>query len=327
MLPAALPDVSGIKNANELGHILYDEKRAGGVGWCRLGGLSVDSGSDHLGALRFLKDLGFGGDGPKLRPHTVVLDWSAATMCAADGLAFFSVLVRALEEAGFAIIVCEPSDGDLARALERSGLRHTHGNVVWIPCSRSRPGSAEAMAPAAVFGGTIGRGNVGQVFRDLDDALDHAGVEDRQACLLSAVATDLVQNVVAHSGGAPAAAVAVLRTRCRPRVIEFGIADGGVGIATHLLSQERYGWLLPFTDATVTATVFAQALSGRAADAGGGGLSRLIRRLRDDCGATVVIRSGAGLISLAGPSSSRCTSNRLSCGWGTQTLVTFRLRA
>lgn len=323
--PSPVADLAGIQTVGDLRRVLYEEKRAGRVEFWRLGGLSAGEG-DHSALLRSLLDLGLGGEPPIRDTHTVVLDWSTVGKYSADGLAFFSVIIRALREAGIGVVLCEPSDGDIARALERSGLRRACNDLVWIPCECSRPGRMEVMAPVGIFGGTCGRGNLKEFFGELDDALDQTGMGEDRACLLGATAMDLVQNVLAHAGTAHAAVFAGIYPRRRPAMIEVGIADAGIGIAAHLLSEERYAWLIPYTDATIIQSVFGRALSGRSEDAGGGGLSHLVRRLRDEGSACFRVRSGAGLVTLTGPSTTTSSANRLAWGWGTQTLVTVRAK-
>jgi hypothetical protein len=320
------PEFADIPGVMELRAMLHEDMRAGQVVWCRLNGLSAGRGSTHAALLRMLKDLGLGGEFPRLRPHTVVLDWSTVGACSADGLAFFAVLVRVLSSAGMQVVLCEPGDGDVARILDQSGLRAFYAGHVWIPCPCTPSRRTDVVAPAAVFGGSDGRGNAEQFVYQLDQALDEMRVDPRLACLLSGICVDLVQNVHSHAGGVQASAVSLQHSRRRPPVVEIGMADGGDGIAAHLLSQERHAWLTSFTDATVVEAVFGRALSGRGGEAGGGGLSRLIRRLRDDFDTTVVVRSGAGLLSFSGPSVQKCACHRLTCGWGTQTLISVRVR-
>jgi hypothetical protein len=134
-----------------------------------------------------------------------------------------------------------------------------------------------------------------------------------------------LQNVLAHSGAQHACAVALVHPLKRPPEVEVGIADGGRGIASGVLSQERHGWLFSFTDGAVTAAALTRGLSGRAEDDGGGALAGLIRGLIRECGATVVVRSGAALLRL-NPPDGRCAPCNLSCGWGTQTLIRVRIR-
>lgn len=318
-------DLAGVETVGDLRHLLHEEKRAGRVEFWRLGGLSASDGH-HSALLRYLLDLGLSSEPPKRQPHTVVLDWSTVDKCPADGLAFFSVIIRALREANIGVILCEPSDGDIARALERSGLRSEYDDVAWVPCESSRPGRMEVMAPAGIFGGSLGRGNLKIFFSGLDDALDRTGMGEDRASLIGAAAIDLVQNVLAHAGAAHAAVVAAIYPRRRPPMIEIGIADGGIGMATHLLSEERYDWLIPYTDATIIRAVFSRALSGRSEDAGGGGFSLLVNRLRDEGDAYIRVRSGAGMVTLTGPGSRMATANRLVGGWGTQTLITVRVK-
>jgi hypothetical protein len=318
---AAVLDLSKLQDIEDLRRVFPDEKRNGRMSWCRLGGLSAARGPTHGALLRFLEERRVGTEHAGGGLHTIVLDWSTVEACSADGFASFSVIVRALSGAGYKIVICAPTDGDLSQVLDRSGIRATCGHLTWIPCPCSQPGRLELMSPAAVFGGSEGRGSVDDFLWHLDDALDRVRLERNRADLVAGAATELVQNVFSHAGGAEAAIVAVLHRRRRPRVLEIGVADGGIGIAGHLLSQDRYDRLMPFTDALVAGAVFSRSLSGRTIEGGGGGLSRIVRRLRDKCDATVLVRSGAALLSLSGPSTTRCDAHRLTCGWGTQVLI------
>ena len=320
---AAVLDLSKLRNIEDLHRIFHDEKRNGRMSWCRLGGLSAACGPTHGALLRFLEERGIGTDHAGRGPHAIVLDWSTVAACSADGFAFFSVIVRALCGAGYQVVMCAPTDGDVAQVLDRSGLRAACGHLTWIPCPCSQPGRLEVMGTAAVFGGSEGRDSVDDFLWHLDDELDRIRLERYRADLVAGAATELVQNVLSHAGGAGAAITAVLHRRRRPRVLEIGVADGGIGIAGHLLSQDRYDGLMPYTDAFVAEAVFGRALSGRTIEAGGGGLSRIVRRLRDECEARVLVRSGAALLSFSGPSTTRCDAHRLTCGWGTQTLISI----
>jgi hypothetical protein len=325
MLIAPSIDLTGVASVAELRSALHPDLQAKRAQWVSLNGLSATEATHHQALLRILNQLGLGGDEPQARAGTVVLDWSTTRSCSADGLAFFAVVMRVLREAGFHVVLCEPSDGDIALALDQSGLRSACKGLTWIPSSGSTTRRITAVTSAALFGGALGGGNVQEFSWKLDDALDQIGLSQRRAGLLSAVTTDLVQNVLAHAGGVNASVVALLHTRRRPPVVEIGVADAGLGIAASLLSQERHAWLMPMTDAAVAEVVFGRALSGRSAEAGGGGLSRLVRRLRDQCDATVLVRTGAALLDLSGPTSVKCTPQRLNCGWGTQVLVAVRV--
>lgn len=321
-----LPDITSVTDAQVLRRVLQPACAEGLCTIIRLGGLSAESSGNHRGLLSQLARFGLGAELCSPPPVMAVLDWSVVRTCAADGLAFFGVIVRELSARGVHVVVCEPADGDLAGALQNSGIRNAFSAIHWIPSDSGPARRVEVIAPAALFGCT-GSLQAPKVFAyQLHRALTAARVEPRRVERLVGAVVDLFQNILAHSDAEHACAVAVLHRRKRPPEIEVGIADGGRGIVTGVLMQERHHWLLPFTDAGVASAALTHGLSGRAEAEGGGALTGLIRELLDDCGATVIVRSEAALLTLS-PRRGGCVPVHLSHGWGTQTLIRMRATA
>jgi hypothetical protein len=82
------------------------------------------------------------------------------------------------------------------------------------------------------------------------------------------------------------------------------MADDGVGVAMTLTDNRAHAWALHAHDATVAESVMQGALSRRTETATGvnaaGGLGLLIERLRRECVGEVYLRSGLGLVHMAG---------------------------
>jgi hypothetical protein len=88
--------------------------------------------------------------------------------------------------------------------------------------------------------------------------------------------------------------------------------------------QERHQTLGPFTDMTVIDAVFREGLSGRSpASRGGGGLSKLARTVVEDWQGEVWVRSGFGLVRLAGFEKGKSRGRRLGAGYGTQVRISL----
>ena len=182
-----------------------------------------------------------------------------------------------------------------------------------------------ALCRAAVLRGSDRRKHGAQFVLDLEASLQRLGVDANAAALINAVALELLQNVLEHSGDVCATAVALLQHRRRPPVIQIGVGDLGVGIAENVLNEARYHDLGSFTDLTVVEAVFAAALSGRAAGGGGGGLSRLVKDIVNRYSGEAWIRSGAGLIGFT-KKGQKGTGTHLNVGYGTQVRISVPTR-
>lgn len=290
-------------------------------------GLRVDRADTHAALLRALTAFGLGDtDGGRAPPKHAVLDWTRVDGMSAEALALFPVLVRTLAGQGVRITVCEPADGDVIDALAASGVRDDLvarcGDVAWVACAcDGRRRRVEALVPAAFFAGALGKGGVRALLLAMDAALARIGLAPERAALVSDALSELVVNVLRHAEAAHATVVVLLHCRRRPRVVEIGVADSGMGITANLLQQPRHAWLKLLSDRGATAAVFGGALSGRDADAGGGGMTRIMHRLVNEGGAVVTVRSGAAKLTLAAPSAGGLTMVGHTYGWGTQTRI------
>lgn len=316
-------DLAAIQDANALRVALHDECSDGRCVWIRLGGLSVVAIGSHRALFHSLLRFGLGTDPVANLPSRAVLEWSTVETCTADGLAFFSALEATLRSLGVDVIVCGPADGDVAAALETSGIRGACSGQ-WLVCPCNPPRRVEVVGRAALFPGSEGGSTVAEFALGLHRALAAMPVGPVSAGRLVAATVDLLQNVLSHSGATHACAIAQIYRRKRPPEIEIGIADNGQGIVTNVLGQVRHSRLHRYTDAGIASVVLTQGLSGRDEEAGGGGLTGLIKGLVDECGATVVVRSEAALVRFA-PGCGRAEPVHLSYGWGTQTLIRMRL--
>jgi hypothetical protein len=311
---------------SELRRMLSSELQRGGAAWIGLSGLSLGRRDDHSALQRVLARTRIDGFPAAEPPSRVVLDWSGVETMTAEGFALFSVLVRRLLDAARDVTVCRPACSDLRQALYDLGLYALPQRVTWVECAPVRARRVRALVPAAVFGGSLGRGNIGEFLDNLSRELAHVGAPRQQTELLEAAAVELTQNTRAHAGGAWATAVALIEHSRRPPRIQIGLADAGPGVANHLLQRIEHHGLAPFTDFTVLEAVMTMALTGRA-DGGGGGFSRLARRIINDFGGSVWIRSGAGLVQVGEGPHGRATGVRLGSGFGTQVRITIPMSA
>ena len=318
-------DAGGVASAEDLRRRFLEDRRAGRVAWIDLRGLSIDRTDMHGALLHALTAFRLGADHGRAVPGTVVLDWTNVDGTSAEALAMFAVLVRTLVSQGISVVICEPEDGDIAAALEASAIRTACGTVTWIPRVSRRLRRVEALAPSAQFGGALGLASLRPFLAGVVEALQQLGTDEDRVALVADGVMEILQNVITHAEAEHAAAVLVLHRRRRPRVVEVGVADSGMGIATNILIQPRHAWLAPFSDRGTTEAVFAQALSGRDATEGGGGMTRIMRRLVDSCGATLIVRSGAAKITLTGSGAGGLSVVGHTFGWGTQTRLVIPL--
>lgn len=272
-----------------------------------------------------LAALGLCGEVGRSVPHTVVLNWANVDNISAEAAALFAVLVHTLAARGFSVIVCEPADGDVATALHGTGIRDelatSCGDVSWVPCAPGPMRRLRVLTPAVRFGAGLGKAAARSFVASVEAALPALMTDRARATLVTDAVSEVVLNVLTHAEAEDATAVMLLHHRRRPQVIEIGFADSGMGIARSILQQPRHAWLEPLSDRGATAAVFGAALSGRDADAGGGGMTRIMRRLATECNATVTIRSGTAKVVLRDAGKDSLTIMSHTYGWGTQTRI------
>lgn len=302
-------------------------KRSGDAAWIQLNGLPLEDGRAHSALCHALARFGLGAELGAHIPKAAVLDWSNVDGCSAEGVAFFAVLVRHLLAKGVRVIACRPADGAIAAVLERAGILVACGPITWVKCAACTPSAVEAIAPAAVFG-SESNDSVFVFCDELSAALKRLALTRSVRQAVMGTTQELLQNVLSHASASHAAAMALLLPRKRPKVLQIGVADDGLGIPGSVLRQERYRWLGWFHDASVTEVVLSQALSGRpstAESANGGGMARIIKRLLRETTSTVMLRSSAALITLRSNAPDRFERRALTYGAGTQIRVELRL--
>lgn len=291
--------------------------------WLQMKGLTLDDPRQHSALCTTLEQLG-----STAIPATVVLDWSATSECSAEGMALFSVLGRRFCAGASRVIICAPASRAISTALIRSGLRESLPGAIWVPCAATGTVTFEPVARAAVFGPDA-NDSVDDFCDDLSAALKNLGAPRSTSRAVTGISHELLHNVLSHSDAMRAAAAALLFPRRRPRVLQIGLADDGVGIADSVLRQERHAWLGWFSDANVTQSVLRRRLSGRAdtqeGAESGGGMARMVERLMGDAPARVLMRSGAALVAIERESPTRLLTSRLTFGTGTQFRVEVRL--
>jgi len=312
------------QSTSELRQILAADLRNRKAVWLRAPGLSAERVSDHAALLRTLYSAGVTGPSPADdRANTVVVDWSTVDTSPADGFAMFAVLGHHLQRSGREVIVCGPTLSDLTGFMIGSRMREAECWAHWIDVPQSRAIRIQPLGRAAIFGGSLGRGNLETFFSDLFDGLAGFGADNSVIELVEGVAVDLVQNALAHASDSVGCIAALIEHRRRPPRVQLGLADAGPGMPAHLLRLPMHDGLSPFTDYTVVEAILNHALSGRSGGSGGG-FTRLARRITRELGGEVCVRSGAGLVQLRGMERDR--GGRLTTGWGTQVLLRVPVR-
>jgi signal transduction histidine kinase len=306
---------------------MRDELEQGRAFWAYLGGLSLEQPNNHslLQGLFRRMGLGIGGMAFTGPPSRVVLDWSRVERMSAEGFAQFAVMVGTLLDGGCQVTILSPAWSDLQQALAELGLCSWPPTVSWVECDVVPTSRIQALVPAAIFGGPLGRGNIGEFLDGLSRELRRLNASKQPAELLEAAAIELTQNSHAYATGARVVVVALMEHRRRPRRIQIGLADAGPGISNHLLQRLEHERLAPFTDFTVVETVLAHALTGRVGGHGGG-FSRLAERITKQHEGSVWVRSGEGLVRFGEGGGGRMSGVRLGAGFGTQVRVTLPIQ-
>jgi hypothetical protein len=296
--------------------------RTGEAVWLRLGGLGLDDARSHGALCNCLERLGIGG--AEIPPGIVVLDWSVASDCSAEGLVFFAVLAKHLVDTGVQVFAAEPAVSGIAEVLAQSGFRSGCAGVEWVPCDACGGGAAHCGARGALFS-TSPNESVDDFCDDLSATLKRLAVPRSVRCAIMGTAQEVLHNVLSHAEASHGAAAALIFPRRRPKVLQIGIADDGVGIAGTILRHPRHAWLGWFSDAQVTEAVLRDHRSVRGADTGeeqgGGGLARLVKRLLAETPSSVILRSGSAFVTLRSQDPDHFHLRRLTYGTGTQ----FRL--
>ena len=291
-------------------------KRSGSLEWIRAEAFSLDNEQWHSALCRVLSHFGLCGETSRVPPQVAVLDWSRTETCSAEGLAFFAVLIQRLTSIGVTVVACDAGLSDVSLVLETSGARAMTQTKRWISGKPEARNSVETLVPLAVSATGTTNG-IGIFCNSLNDSLVALGATKKCRQAVVGTVIDLIQNVKSHSQAQYAAATALLLSRKRPKIIQIGIADDGLGIPNTVLSQPLHQWLAWFPDASLTEVVLDQGLSSRESQSGGGS-AHLIRRLVSEVRSRVIIRTAGALISFDSEAPSKFTKRNLSPGLGTQ---------
>lgn len=323
---SADPTAVDLSSSTALRKSLNDACKSGYAAWVRMDGLTLDDRSTHGAFCHTLTKFGLGADSGRQIARIAVLDWSHVEGCSAEGIAFFPVLVRRLVHEGVKVFACRPADRAIADVLECCGVLSACKTVEWVRCLEHKALHIESLAPAAIFDGDANE-TVDVFCGELSGALKRLELTTAARKAVMGTTQELLHNVLSHAGASHAAAIGILLPRKRPKLIQIGVADDGMGIRDAVLRNGRHEWLQWFHDASVTEAVLNGALSGRAEtpDGGrGGGMARMIRRLLSENRSTVMLRSGAALITLRSSAPEQFVREALTYGPGTQVRVELR---
>lgn len=289
--------------------------------WIKLGGLAIEEASAHGAFCNTLERLGLTTDATASPPQLVVLDWSTVDECTSEGVSFFATLARQLVESGVRVIVTEPASAGIRGVLADSGLRARCDGLEWVPCEACGHITVRSIARAAFFS-RVQNESVDDFCDDLSAALEDLRVPRKTLVAIAGTTFEMLHNVLSHADAPHGAATALIFPRRRPKVLQVGIADNGLGIPGSVLRHPRHAWLAWFSDAEVTSAVLRGNLSGRGAesglDEGGGGLARAVRRLLSETSARLVLRTARALVILQSGQPDRFMLHRLTYGTGTQ---------
>lgn len=322
------PQFTAHQSANDLRRLLSPSLKSRRSKWIALNGLSADSVRQHAALQTSLRCVGFFGETTDSPPDLIVLDWSTASDCSADGFAMLPVLVGAMRGRGVSALICAPVDGDMASLCEALNLRALCEAGQWIADGTyaMSQGCARALVPVSTFGSITNRVDIDRFLTQFEAVLPTLPGRRDDIELAVAVLVESLQNVRSHARAERAAVTALLRPRRRPPSLEFGLADDGAGVSANILAQERYAWLAEFTDASVTETVLDRQLSGRSNGAGGGGFGAMLKELLKQTQATVILRTGTAHLTFSSAEPTRYRRTNLTYGLGTQLKIELRLR-
>lgn len=254
-------------------------------------------------------------------PQLVVLDWSTVEECTSEGVSFFVTLAQQLMGRGVRVIVTEPASQGIRGVLADSGLRVRCEGLEWVPCEVCGRSTVRSIARAAIFS-RVQNESVDDFCDDLSAMLGELKAPRKTTLAVSGTTFEMLHNVLSHADASHGAATALLFPRRRPKILQVGIADNGLGIPEAVLRHPRHAWLAWFSDAEVAAAVLRGNLSGRGAesgaDEGGGGLARAVKKLLSETSARLVLRSGTALITLQSSQPDHYVLRRLTYGTGTQ---------
>jgi hypothetical protein len=186
-----------------------------------------------------------------------------------------------------------------------------------------RGAAIQSFVPAAVWTRDADS-SAGRFCDELGLGLKAIGVSKSVSRGIMSTTVELIHNIQSHSGARFASVAALLLPRRRPRVLQVGVADDGIGIPGAILSQPLHQWMSWFPDASVAEVVLDHALSGREAQTGGG-MAHHVRRLVSETQCRVDIRTGASHLFLTSDRPSTFKKTYLNAGLGTQVRLDVRL--
>jgi hypothetical protein len=293
--------------------------------WIHMSGLNLDDATMHSACCQELAGLGLGGYSGKKVPETIVLDWSVAGSCAAEGLALFWTLLEQLLKAGHTIFVCVPSQPDIAEAVDACLQGHA------IHCVGSTEQASRKRFTATLLGAAGSSDGLKRALRVAIEALEQnlkgVGVGRRARAMVMGAAMEAGQNVLKHSNASAGAVGLVIHTLRRPRILQLGFADDGDTIPGTLLENPEFNHLTKFPHASTLEAVFNRAASARhtATSDARGGLGQLVHEMLSHHHGRVLVRSGSALLMLESRRPGRQAKRHLNYGYGTQWRFEFQV--
>jgi hypothetical protein len=310
---------------------LREAGRNGTAKWLDLRGLSLTDENRHRALCHSLTAFGLGADLGHTRPTVAVLDWSAVDECSAESLAFYGVLLGILSSLSVQMVGCLPSPQDVNDMIEQVLASASDASVQWIPSTNEALARFSSLARPCVFGANSSA-PIESFCDSVSATLGQMGVEKRVRQAVMGTTLEAFQNVLSHSEAIHAAAAAIILHKRRPPVIQIGISDDGLTIASSVVGQTRHAWLGQFHDTSITETVLHSALTRRGShertneqctESGGFGL--MVKRLLLEARSIVIVRSGAALIKFDSKTPGEYKRFSLDYGVGTQVRIEIRV--
>jgi len=307
---------------------LRHQLRTGAARWIQLGGLSAENPLHHRALCATLAAVGLNPARGIQPPKLVVLDWSTVAECAADGVALFCVVATSLSNQGTQLIVCMPARSDLALVISDAIAGGIGSEITTIPVERTKSERVQCVTPS-VWLADSSKSAIRDFCGGISAGLQRLIVSERVRKAIMAFATELVLNSLQHAHATRVKSTALLYTRRRPKVVEIGLADNGVGITESLVTTPTFARLSHLHDSSVVEFMLDQAASARSiANTNGvsrGGLGEAIKGLASVVDASVTVRSGRALVSLGSDGRADYRHEAFDYGLGTQVLASIRL--
>ncbi|MEO6197267.1 MAG: hypothetical protein ABIP58_04075 [Dehalococcoidia bacterium] len=259
-------------------------------------------------------------------PSTVILDWTRTDVLAAEALAYFTVVARRMMAIGIQTIICMPSTKTGYVAIEGIVRDLVNAGARAVQPATQFSDTASLLASAASFQ-LDDSGQQSDFIEVCGEGIAKSGAEPSVREIAEALLREALQNARTHSEATMAAGAGLSFRRRRPRLVQVGIADDGIGVARSVLARGAHTDLREFADATIALAVVNGTLSGRNAGHGGGGFSLVLREALESFSARVTIRTGSALLRMEGADPTRWRIRHLTRGFGTQIRFEFPVLA